>query len=267
MSDVVVVIGAGSIGQAIARRVSAGKHVLLADLRARRTRTLRRRCSPTRGSRRAPPPWTCHCASRCSRSSSRPPRWVRSPGGSTPPASPPPGATGADPARRPLRHRPGPRGVRHGHRRWRFGNRHRLAVGPPTARPDTRAGPGAGHVPLLAAIAADVRPATLERELAIMAETDLSEHILSRPPATCGVDARRPVPTDLGRRRMHLECTMLHSWIRARRTWQWPSAHACDRCGSRGDGRSTSWQRVPGSVAGWWSTWSRVRRTRASGRC
>jgi len=31
--QVVVVIGAGSIGQAIARRVSAGKHVLLADLR------------------------------------------------------------------------------------------------------------------------------------------------------------------------------------------------------------------------------------------
>jgi NAD(P)-dependent dehydrogenase (short-subunit alcohol dehydrogenase family) len=33
MSDVIVVIGAGSIGQAIARRVSAGKKVLLADLR------------------------------------------------------------------------------------------------------------------------------------------------------------------------------------------------------------------------------------------
>jgi NAD(P)-dependent dehydrogenase (short-subunit alcohol dehydrogenase family) len=33
MTDVVVVIGAGSIGQAIARRVSAGKRVLLADLR------------------------------------------------------------------------------------------------------------------------------------------------------------------------------------------------------------------------------------------
>ncbi len=33
MINVVVVIGAGSIGQAIARRVSAGKHVLLADLR------------------------------------------------------------------------------------------------------------------------------------------------------------------------------------------------------------------------------------------
>jgi NAD(P)-dependent dehydrogenase (short-subunit alcohol dehydrogenase family) len=33
MKKVLVVIGAGSIGQAIARRVSAGKHVLLADLR------------------------------------------------------------------------------------------------------------------------------------------------------------------------------------------------------------------------------------------
>ena len=33
MKNVIVVIGAGSIGQAIARRLSAGKHVLLADLR------------------------------------------------------------------------------------------------------------------------------------------------------------------------------------------------------------------------------------------
>ena len=33
MTEVVVVIGTGFIGQAIARRVSAGKHVLLADLR------------------------------------------------------------------------------------------------------------------------------------------------------------------------------------------------------------------------------------------
>jgi NAD(P)-dependent dehydrogenase (short-subunit alcohol dehydrogenase family) len=32
MSDVTIVIGAGQIGQAIARRVSGGKHVLLADL-------------------------------------------------------------------------------------------------------------------------------------------------------------------------------------------------------------------------------------------
>lgn len=32
MSEVVVVIGAGLIGQAIARRVSAGKHLVLSDL-------------------------------------------------------------------------------------------------------------------------------------------------------------------------------------------------------------------------------------------
>src|SRR3954464_10200774 len=32
-TGVIVVIGAGSIGQAVARRVSAGKRVLLADLR------------------------------------------------------------------------------------------------------------------------------------------------------------------------------------------------------------------------------------------
>jgi predicted dinucleotide-binding enzyme len=32
MTNVIVVIGAGSIGQAIARRVSAGKHVLLTEL-------------------------------------------------------------------------------------------------------------------------------------------------------------------------------------------------------------------------------------------
>ena len=33
MTNIVVLIGAGSIGQAIARRVNAGKHVLMADLR------------------------------------------------------------------------------------------------------------------------------------------------------------------------------------------------------------------------------------------
>lgn len=33
MKDVIVLIGAGSIGQAIARRVSAGKHLVLSDLR------------------------------------------------------------------------------------------------------------------------------------------------------------------------------------------------------------------------------------------
>lgn len=33
MTNVIVVIGAGSIGQAIVRRICADKHVLLADLR------------------------------------------------------------------------------------------------------------------------------------------------------------------------------------------------------------------------------------------
>ena len=33
MKDIIVVIGAGQIGQAIARRIGVGKHVLLADMR------------------------------------------------------------------------------------------------------------------------------------------------------------------------------------------------------------------------------------------
>lgn len=39
MRNVIVVIGAGSIGQAIARRVGAGKHVLLADLQLETAQT------------------------------------------------------------------------------------------------------------------------------------------------------------------------------------------------------------------------------------
>ena len=50
MSEVIVVIGAGSIGQAIARRVSAGKHVVLADLRQRERRRGRRGACATPGS-------------------------------------------------------------------------------------------------------------------------------------------------------------------------------------------------------------------------
>jgi NAD(P)-dependent dehydrogenase (short-subunit alcohol dehydrogenase family) len=42
MADVVVVVGAGSIGQAIVRRVSAGKVVLLADLREENAETAAR---------------------------------------------------------------------------------------------------------------------------------------------------------------------------------------------------------------------------------
>ena len=50
MTNVIVVIGAGSIGQAIARRISAGKHVLLADLK-QETPTQRRMSSMTLASR------------------------------------------------------------------------------------------------------------------------------------------------------------------------------------------------------------------------
>jgi saccharopine dehydrogenase-like NADP-dependent oxidoreductase len=39
MKDVIVVIGPGQIGQAIARRVSVGKHVLLADMRPDNAKT------------------------------------------------------------------------------------------------------------------------------------------------------------------------------------------------------------------------------------
>lgn len=39
MKSTVVLIGAGSIGQAIVRRVGAGKHVVLADLRPEAVRS------------------------------------------------------------------------------------------------------------------------------------------------------------------------------------------------------------------------------------
>ena len=46
-NEIVVVIGPGQIGQAIARRVGFGKHVLLAE-NGRRVRMPRRKSSPTR---------------------------------------------------------------------------------------------------------------------------------------------------------------------------------------------------------------------------
>ena len=50
MSNVIVVVGPGLIGQAIARRVGVGKHVLLADMR-QETPTPRRRPWATPGTR------------------------------------------------------------------------------------------------------------------------------------------------------------------------------------------------------------------------
>jgi NAD(P)-dependent dehydrogenase (short-subunit alcohol dehydrogenase family) len=77
MKDVIVVIGPGLIGQAIARRVGVGKHVLLADLRqanadaaAEVLGTPVTRSAPRRSTR--PPARTC------TRSSSRLAAWARS---------------------------------------------------------------------------------------------------------------------------------------------------------------------------------------------
>jgi predicted dinucleotide-binding enzyme len=47
MKEVVVVIGSGQIGQAIARRVAVAKHLVLADVREE-TRLRRRTSSPGR---------------------------------------------------------------------------------------------------------------------------------------------------------------------------------------------------------------------------
>ena len=69
---------------------------------------------------------------------------------------------------------------------------------------------------------------------------------LNRPGAQHpGASLEHPSPRPV-RRAMHFKCSMLHSWIGTRRTSRWPSAHGCDRCGSRGDGRSTGWPRSPG---------------------
>ena len=87
MTEVVVVIGAGSIGQAIARRVSAGKHVLLADLRQENAErrgegTERRRF---RGEYRDRGRILARVGSRAR--GDKPPRSGRSPASSTPPVS------------------------------------------------------------------------------------------------------------------------------------------------------------------------------------
>src|SRR5665213_692440 len=56
MDEVVVVVGAGSIGPAIARRVGAGKHILLADLNEQ-TADAGAEVLRDAGSKRAPRAW------------------------------------------------------------------------------------------------------------------------------------------------------------------------------------------------------------------
>jgi threonine dehydrogenase-like Zn-dependent dehydrogenase len=54
MSQVIVVIGAGSIGIAIARRIDAGKHILLADLHQDKAEAAAMRFTRVRPPRRTP---------------------------------------------------------------------------------------------------------------------------------------------------------------------------------------------------------------------
>ena len=67
MKSIIVVIGPGSIGQAIARRVGAGKHVLLADLRPENAKVR----SPAIASARSPPSRTRRSRRRLLNNSSR----------------------------------------------------------------------------------------------------------------------------------------------------------------------------------------------------
>jgi NAD(P)-dependent dehydrogenase (short-subunit alcohol dehydrogenase family) len=77
VSEVIVVIGAGQIGQAIARRVSAGKHVLLADIRQANADAAAE-VFANAGFDIAPPQSTSPPVNLCTPSSKLPPPWARS---------------------------------------------------------------------------------------------------------------------------------------------------------------------------------------------
>lgn len=64
MSEVNVLVGAGSIGQVIARRVSAGKHVLVVDLHQGNAEAAAEVCA-TPDLRSPPRPSTCPRTRRC----------------------------------------------------------------------------------------------------------------------------------------------------------------------------------------------------------
>jgi hypothetical protein len=77
--NVIVVIGAGSIGQAIARRVSVGKHALLADLRRENADAAATVLAAMPISTLVPLWWMYPHALRCMRWSKRPRGWAISP--------------------------------------------------------------------------------------------------------------------------------------------------------------------------------------------
>ena len=132
MTKVIVVIGAGSIGQAIARRVSAGKHVLLADLRQEnadaaaevlRNAGFEVSTATVDVSSRESVHALVETATGARRRHRRHPRRRR---------LAQPGIAGDDPRGRPVRHRAGARGVR---------QRHRAAAAPASSSPRS---PGTG---------------------------------------------------------------------------------------------------------------------------
>ena len=134
--DVVVVIGAGSMGQAIARRVGVATTILLADLNPD-TATAAAHALQTAGYTVS----TAHVDVAPTESVTRSRRHRRRPrvGASTCPHRRPvpgPSLPGGDHHRRPGRHRPRPGGSSAGHRPRRFRHRHRQP-GRPHAAPAT----------------------------------------------------------------------------------------------------------------------------------
>jgi short chain dehydrogenase len=137
LSNVIVVIGPGSIGQAIARRVSVGKYVLLADLRQENAEAAAEILSNAGfevsttivdvSSREL-----VHALVQTATALGDVTGVIHAAGVSQP------GIAGNDPLSRSLRHRIGARGVRQCHRPRRCRRRDRLAVRAPPRRADGR---------------------------------------------------------------------------------------------------------------------------------
>ena len=144
MNNVIVVIGAGSIGQAIARRVSAGKHVLLADLRQDNVDVAAKVLSDAGfevstaivdvSSRKS-----VHALVETATAIGTITGVIHAAG-----VSPHPSIAGHDPKGRSVWYRARTRGIRQRHRARRSGRRYRLAIGAPPPGADARAKQGAG---------------------------------------------------------------------------------------------------------------------------
>ena len=132
MANVIVVVGVGQIGQAIARRVGVGKHVLLADLRLDNAEAAAEVMSNAGYEVSVA---TCDVSSRDSvhavieaaaKLGAISGLIRRRLANASFPCN--------DPEGRPVRHGPRPGGVRQRHRPRSVGGRHIVAVGPPPSR-------------------------------------------------------------------------------------------------------------------------------------